>query len=172
MDFAQHMISYYKGEWLEAVLLTAFGITTIILALMMWQHTDHNALLKGLFYPIAFLAAFTFIAGGFGVYNNSQRLATMPAQYVQNKIEFVQIERNRFEGTYGVNAWWIPLKALWAILVVAGIAATFVTRNDHIHGIAIGLIVIGAMGFVIDGFAHHRAKAYTAILLSQNTVQL
>lgn len=171
MDFAQHVVSYYKGEWLEAVLLTAFGITTTGLAVVMWQHADQNTLLKGLFYPIAFLAALTVLAGGFGAYNNNQRLATMPAQYAQNQVEFVQAEHNRFEGAKGVNTWWMPLKVLWAVLVIAGIAVSFITPNDLTHGIAIGLIVIGAMGFVIDGFAHHRAKLYTAVLLSQNAVQ-
>jgi hypothetical protein len=171
MDFAQHLVSYYKGEWLEAFLLTAFGITITGLAVVMWQHSDQNTLLKGLFYPIAFLAAFTVLAGSFGVYNNSQRLVTMPAQYAQNQTKFVQTEHDRFEGFSGVNTWWMPLKVLWAILVLAGIVVSFTTRNDLTLGIAIGLIVIGAMGFVIDGFAHHRAKVYTAVLLSQNMAQ-
>ena len=171
MDFMQHLVSYYKGEWLEAVLLTAFGITATGLAAVMWQHADQNALLKGLFYPIAFLAAFTVGAGCLGVYNNNQRLATMPAQYAQNPVELVQAEHKRFEGAKGVNTWWMPLKVLWAVLVIAGMAVSFTTRNDLIHGIAIGLIIIGAMGFVIDGFAHHRAKIYTAALLSQHAVQ-
>lgn len=168
MDFAQHLVSYYKGEWLEAALLTAFGVTLAGVAVVMWQYAGQNGLLKGLFYPIAFLAAFTVMAGSFGVYNNQQRLATMPAQYVQNQTEFVQAERNRFEGKSGVNTWWLPLKVSWAVLAVVGIAVSFITRSDFVHGIAIGLVVIGAMGFVIDGFAHHRAKAYTAALFASN----
>lgn len=59
------------------------------------------------------------------------------------------------------------MKILWAILVITGITVSFVTRNDQTHGFAIGLIIIGAMGFVIDGFAHHRAKIYTTVLISQ-----
>lgn len=166
MDFAQHLVNYYKGEWLEAALLAALGVALTGVAVVMWQHADQNGLLKGLFYPIAFLAAFTAMAGSFGVYNNQQRLATMPAQYTQNQTEFVQAESNRFEGKSGINTWWMPLKVLWAVLVIVGIAVSFTTRSDVKHGIAIGLIVIGAMGFVIDGFAHHRAKAYTAALLA------
>ncbi len=167
MDFAQHLVSYYKGEWLEAALLTAFGVVTTGLATAMWQHVDHNTLLRGLFYPIAFLAAFTVLAGSFGVYNNSQRLASMPARYEQDPTGFVGAERARFEGPSGVNTWWMPLKLLWAALAMMGIALSFGSRSDFVHGLAIGLIVIGAMGFVIDGFAHHRAKIYTAALLAQ-----
>ncbi len=171
MDFAQHFVSYYKGEWLEAALLIAFGVALGGVAVVMCQHADQNTLLKGLFYPIAFLAAFSLLAGSFQIHSNSQRLETMPAQYAQNQAKFVQAEYNRFEGSNGVNTWWMPLKVLWAVLVIAGIVVSFATRNDLTHGIAIGLIVIGAMGFVIDGFAHHRAKVYNAVLLSKNTVQ-
>ncbi len=171
MDFAQHLISYYKGEWLEAVFLTAFGITTSGLAVVIWQHGDQHPLLKGFFYPIAFLASFTALAGAFQVYSNAQRLATMPAKYAQHHAQFVQAERNRFDGPNGVNAWWMPLKVLWAALSIAGIAVSFGTRNDLIHGVAIGVIVIGATGFVVDGFAHQRAKVYTEALRFQHSVQ-
>lgn len=171
MDFAQHLANYYKGERLEAVMLTAFGITTMGVAVVMWQHSGQNAFLKGLFYPIVFLAIFTFLAGGFGVYNNSQRLAVMPAQYIQNPTALVQTESNRFEGRKGVNSWWMPLKILWTSLALAGIALTFSAHSDLTHGIAIGLICIAAMGFLIDGFAHHRAKLYMAALLTQNVTQ-
>ena len=51
MDFAHDLVSYYKGEWLEAVLLTAYGIATTSVAVVLWQHADQNALLKELFYP-------------------------------------------------------------------------------------------------------------------------
>ena len=129
MDFAQHLISYYKGEWMEAVLLTAFGITCTFGAVVMWQHADQNAMLKGFFYPIAFLAALTVLTGSFGVYNNSQRLATMPAQYAQSPPEFVQAERNRFDGTNGVNTWWMP----WAmsLRVINDTAMPAMTRTAH-----------------------------------------
>ena len=103
MDFAQHVLNYYKGAWLEAVLLTAFGLAAAVAASVMWQYPDQNALLKGLFYPLALLATFTLVAGG-----------------------------------------------------------------DMLQGVALGLIGIGAMGFLIDAFAHHRAKIYTAVLLAQD----
>ncbi len=167
MDFAQHLISYYRGERLEATLLTAFGVILSGLALAMWRHIDSSALLKGLFYPITFLAAFTVLVGGFGVYNNSQRLVSMPAQYAQNQTVFIEAEQKRFNGRSGVNAWWMPLKLLWAICLLIGVAMVFGSRSEFTHGIAIGVIVIGAAGFVIDGFAHQRAQIYTAALHSQ-----
>ncbi len=113
----------------------------------------------------------TVLAGSFGVHNNSQRLANMPAQYAQNPVEFVQAERGRFDGPNGGNAWWVPLQMLWAALAIVGIANSFSSLHLFVHRMAIRLIVIGAMGFPIDGFAHHRAKLYTAALLAQNVPQ-
>ena len=167
MDFTQQLIGYYKGEWLEAALLSAFGLTMVAVVIAMWFFIDQNMLLKGLFYPIAFLALFTTLAGGFNVYNNSQRLAAMPTQYAENPKVFVQAEVQRFESKNGVNAWWLPLKLLWVALALGGVVATFSTRSDFVHGIAMGLVIIGAIGLVIDGFAHHRAKQYTSALIAQ-----
>ena len=116
MDFTQQLIGYYKGEWLEAALLSAFGLTMVAVVIAMWFFIDQNMLLKGLFYPIAFLALFTTLAGGFNVYNNSQRLAAMPTQYAENPKVFVQADVQRFESKNGVNVWWLPLKLLWVAL--------------------------------------------------------
>ncbi|HZK92869.1 MAG TPA: hypothetical protein VFC67_01575 [Prolixibacteraceae bacterium] len=46
-------------------------------------------------------------------------------------------------------------------------ALSFVTKKDLVNGIAIELIFFDALGFAIDGFAHQRAKIYTATMMSQ-----
>lgn len=168
MDFAQHLAGYYKGEWREAALLTIFGLIASGLAVVLWRQADQHTLLKGLFYPVAFLAVFTVLAGGLGVYNNCQRLAAMPTQYAQNPAAFVQAEHTRFEGKGGVNTWWMPLTLLWTAVAVVGIALSFSTSREVVRGVGIGLIFIAAMGFLIDGFAHRRAKHYTSQLLKHH----
>lgn len=171
MDFAQQLVSYYKGEWLEAALLAAFGATLAGVTLATGLYTDPCSLIEGFSYSMAFLAVSTLFAGAFQLYSNSRRLATMPAQYAQNPKAFVQAELNRFEGKGGVNSWWMPLKILWAIFVIGGISVPLVIGSELVQGVAIGLLVLGGVGFVIDGFAHRRAKQYTAALLAQNGVQ-
>ena len=98
MDITQQLITYYKGERFEAVLLIIFGVLTLGVAIYMWQYLHHNQLLKGLFYPIAFLALFTLFAGGYNAYNNNQRLEQLPLKYKANQKEFVETELDRFEG--------------------------------------------------------------------------
>ncbi len=168
MDFTQQLISYYKGERFEAVLVAVFGLIAIGIAISMWQY--QNQMLRGLFYPVAFLAIFTFVVGVFGTYNNTQRIESLPLQYVKTPKEFVHNEFERFEGKNGVNTWWMPLKTAWAIIAIVGIILSFTTKNEFISGIAIGLILIGASGFIIDGFAHQRAKIYTGVLVEMKSV--
>lgn len=169
MDITQHIVAYYKGERFEAMLLTAFGVVMLVIAVAMWSNLGQNQMLKGLFYPVAFLALFTLGAGGFNTYNNTQRLELLPAKYKADSAAFVQTEVGRFDGPNGVNTWWMPLKLTWAICVVVGMVLSFTTKRDLVNGVAIGLILIGAMGFIIDGFAHQRARVYAAVLTGQSS---
>ncbi len=168
MEFAQHLLNYYRGERTEAALFAAFGFLLSVVSFAMWRTAEQNNLLKGMFYPIAILALLGVLLGGFGVYNNSKRLAVMPVAYQQTPAALVKQETERFEGRNGVNTWWIPLKILWALFLLTGLVSVFSTRSNFVQGIAIGLLVFGTVGFVIDGFAHHRAKIYTQALMKQN----
>ncbi|HZK92868.1 MAG TPA: hypothetical protein VFC67_01570 [Prolixibacteraceae bacterium] len=103
MDFTQHLITYYKGQQFEAVLLTALGVVLLFIAIIMWQHLNQNQMLKGLFYPIAFLSVFSLFAGGFNSYSNNQRINNLPLQYATYQNEFARSELYRFEGMNGVN---------------------------------------------------------------------
>ncbi|MGL4734651.1 MAG: hypothetical protein ACRCWB_06110 [Enterovibrio sp.] len=94
----RNLISYYKGEWLEAGLLAAFGATLAGVTLTTGLYTDPSSLIEGFSYSMACLAVSTLFAGAFQLYSNSRRLANMPAQYAQNPKAFVQAELNRFEG--------------------------------------------------------------------------
>lgn len=172
MEFEQHLLTYYRGERFEAALLAAFGFLASGVAFAMWRSVDENSLVKGMIYPVAFLALLTVLLGSFGVYNNSRRLTDMPAAYQQAPAELVERETQRFEGRYGVNSWWLPLKLLWAVLILVGMTTTLLARSDFVQGVAIGLLVIGTMGFVIDGFAHQRAKIYTKTLQIENSASL
>ncbi len=167
MNFAQNIIIYYNGERNEAILLTILGLVLTSVSIFIWQHPGKNQMMNGFFYPIVFLALSTLILGGFGVYNNTQRLERLPSLYSTNHNEFVKNEINRFEGPYGVNKWWVPLNIIWTLLLITGIVVSFATKKDLVNGIAIGLIFIGSIGFIIDGFAHQRAKIYTAELTKQ-----
>jgi hypothetical protein len=168
MNFLEQMTLYYKGEWLEALLLAAFAVVAGGVAFAAWQYSQQNALLKGMLYPLVFISVVGVAVGGFGVYNNSQRINQFPSQYQQDTKAFVKTEYQRFEGSNGVNKWWLPLKITWATLIVLGLFLTFLMSGAFWHGLAIGFFIVGTAGLVIDGFAHHRAQVYTEALRSHS----
>lgn len=160
-------MTYYKGERYEAVWLVIFGLLLFLISLLIGRNMSTNEMLKGLFYPLVLLTAVSIFAGGYNVWNNQKRLENLPAKHAQDHKLFVKEEIQRFEGANGVNKWWLPLKIVWSIFLIVGLVVTFLTKSDFIQGIAIGLIIWGCFGMVVDGFAHQRAKIYTSQLFLQ-----
>lgn len=165
MDFAETLIGYYKGERNEALWIAGFGVLTLIINVIIWKNMHSNDLLKGLFYPILLLGLLGLLAGGFNAGNNQKRLRELPLEYVADPSPFKIKEIKRFEGSNGVNTWWLPLKIIWSILLLIGIGLGFWSKSDWWNGLAIGLLLWGTLGWVVDGFAHQRAKIYTSELL-------
>jgi len=167
MDFRDSIIAYYRGERSESALLFLLGILLLIASIAIWRNMGANDMLRGLFYPTVFLTAIAIFAGGFNAWNNDKRLKTFLPDYDRDAQAFVSREKERFEGSSGVNKWWLPLKITWSLLLVAGVAMTFITKRDFVHGIALGLIMLGFFGMVVDGFAQRRAEIYTEVLMQQ-----
>lgn len=59
----------------------------------------------------------------------------------------------------------VAFKSILEIVVAFGLIYNLLTKSDFIQGIAIGLIMWGCFGMVVDGFAHQRAKIYTFEML-------
>lgn len=85
----------------------------------------------------------------------------MPRQYVENKKAFIDSELSRFEGSKGVNKWWLPLNIAWTLCVLFGVLMYFLKDSYYAKGVAIGIVFLGFSGLVIDGFAKERAEKYT-----------
>lgn len=165
MDFAETLIWYYKGERNEALWLAGFGLLILIINVLVWKNMQSNDLLRGLFYPLLLLGLLGIFAGGFNAWNNQTRLADLPLVYAQDNPTFKMKEIERFEGSGGVNSWWLPLKITWTALLLIGIGFGFWSKIDWWHGFAIGMLLWGTFGWVVDGFAHQRATIYTIELL-------
>jgi lipoprotein signal peptidase len=63
-----------------------------------------------------------------------------------------------------VNANWPMYIGMWTVLLLVGLGLRFGLKADWAHGVGPALILIGAMGFLIDGFAERRARPYTNAL--------
>lgn len=167
MDFTETIIEYYLGERNEAAYLFILGLILLVVSIIIWFNLNSNVMLKGLFYPILLLTMLSLFAGGYNVWNNQKRIEKLPIEYKNARQGFLENEIQRFTAPNGVNSWWLPLKVFWGSLLLLGLSITFLAKSDFIQGIAIGLIVWGCFGVIVDGFAHQRAKNYTFELLKQ-----
>lgn len=167
MDFTETIIKYYQGERNEASYLFILGLILLVITIIIWFNLNSNVMLKGLFYPILLLTILYIFAGGYNVWNNQKRIEKLPIEYKNDRQVFLNKEIQRFTAPKGVNSWWLPLKVFWGLLLLMGLSITFLTKSDFIQGIAIGLIVWGCFGMIVDVFAHLRAKNYTFELKKQ-----
>jgi hypothetical protein len=65
---------------------------------------------------------------------------------------------------HNVNDNWPIYIGMWTTLVLVGLGLRFGLKADWAHGVGPAIILIGAMGFLIDGFAERRARPYTEAL--------
>ena len=63
-----------------------------------------------------------------------------------------------------VNANWPIYIEMWTSMLLVGLGLRCGLKADWAHGVGPALILIGGMGFLIDGFAERRARPYTAAL--------
>ena len=159
MSFIEIMESYFRGERLEALYyILPAGLLLIGLAVTALA-TDRGGFGWGLAVP---LIGFGLVAIATGLHvglRTPAQLETLQAQYREAPTEMLADERPRMEA---VNANWPRLVAAWTALVVIGLGIRFGFRADWAQGLGPALVLIGAIGFLIDGFAERRARPYPA----------
>lgn len=161
MDFLTHLQEYYKGERLGAIVFTIAGVTFLLLCFLLWKQTTAASLGRGLIYPMLLVGIGGTIAGPLLLRSNNDRLHRFPEEYRADARAFVAKETARLEG---VNRAWIPLKITWTVLIAIGLSLAFMGGSPYWKGLGLGILLIGTLGHVVDGFAHERARVYTELL--------
>ncbi len=161
MSFIDIMQSYFRGERIEALyyilpaglLIIGLGITAIM--------SDRGGFGWGMAVP---LILFGLVAVGTGAtvgLRTPGQVEQLTQQYQQDPTAMLAEEIPRMQA---VNANWPRYLATWAALVVMGLGLRFGLKADWAQGVGPALILVGAIGFLIDGFAERRAQPYTAAL--------
>ncbi len=162
MSFLDTLRAYFDGERLEAFFfILPAGLIMLILA-----GTALKA--EGGAYGIAMavpLIVFGLVlaATGLGVgLRTRAQVEQLEKDYAASPKAMVEKELPRMEK---VNANWPKYLAVWTALVVAGLVFRFAFKADWAHGLGPGLLLAGAIGFLVDGFAERRSRPYTAALV-------
>lgn len=161
MTFLEIMQSYFRGERVEALFyivpagLVLFGLAATALA------SDRGGFGWGMAVPLIFFGLLLVSVGaGVGLRTPGQ-LAELERSYREDPAAMVAEEIPRMQK---VNANWPRYIATWTALAVIGLGLRFGVSKDWAHGLGPALILAGAIGFLIDGFAERRARPYTAAL--------
>lgn len=163
MDFIEIMQSYFRGERIESfyyivpagLLLLGMAATAVI--------SDRGSFGWGMGVPLGLVGVVVLVVGIYVGARTPGQLAELERAYEQDPAAMVAEELPRMEK---VNENWPRLVATWAGLVVLGVGLRFAFKADWAHGVGPALIVVGAVGFLIDGFAERRARPYTQALES------
>ncbi|MCU0633627.1 MAG: hypothetical protein MUE41_02035, partial [Gemmatimonadaceae bacterium] len=90
-----------------------------------------------------------------------KQVATLERMWAASPAALLRAEVPRMQR---VNANWPRYLALWAVCAVVGLVLRFGVPREWAHGVGPALLLVGAIGVVIDGFAERRAREYTQAL--------
>ncbi len=161
MGFTELMHEYFRGERVEALFyILPAGVVLLGLAATALV-TDRGGFGYGLAVPLM-LFGMALASVGVGIaWRTPGQVAQLEQAFQSDPAAMVAEELPRMQK---VNANWPRLVATWAALVVVGLALRFGLKADWAHGLGPALILCGAVGFLVDGFAERRAKPYTEAL--------
>jgi hypothetical protein len=161
MSFVEVLNTYFRGEKLEAwffilpvgVLLVAFGAVAL--------RAERGGFAWSIAIP-CILAGLVFIGTGIGVGARTDgQVAELTRSYHSAPAEMVKAELPRMQK---VNANFRTTFVVFGVLTAVGLILIFAIRSGWSQGLGSALILVSALGFMIDGFAGRRARPYTAAL--------
>lgn len=161
MTFLEQLNDYFRGERIEALFFIAPAALVLFVLAATAVRSEGGAFGIAMAVP---LVVFGLVALGTGLavgLRTPSQVAALEASYAASPKQMVEQELPRMRK---VNAAWPMYLGTWSVLLVVGLILRFAVRADWAHGLGPGLMLVGAMGFLVDGFAERRSRPYTAAL--------
>ena len=161
MTFIDIMQSYFRGEKIEALLfILPVGLFLVILGIATLK-SESGGYAWGVAIP-ALLFGLVLAGTGAGIgLRTSGQIAAIEANYQQDPAAMVQKELPRMEK---VNSNFRTTFFVFGVVVALGLGMHYLGGANLGRGLGATLILIGALGLLIDGFAERRAEPYTESL--------
>lgn len=166
MPFIDAMHAYFRGEKIEAI----FFIATTGVALLLFGFTALKAERGGYAWGVAtpsILFGFVLVGVGAGVgLRTDRQVDEIERSFHQSPSALVKQELPRMEK---VNANFRVTYYVLGLLVAVGLLIHYVGGSGWGRGLGSTLVLLGAIGLLIDGFAERRAAPYMAALIQLGT---
>ena len=166
MSFTDHMHSYFRGEKMEALFfILPVGLALIILGIVALR-AESGGFAWGVAIPSFLFGLVLASAGiGVGIRTNSQ-VADIENRYAENPTALAEAELERITK---VNKNFRLTFISFGILAAIGLAIHYLGGADLGRGLGSALLLISALGLLVDGFAERRAEPYTRVLEKEIT---
>jgi hypothetical protein len=152
--------NYFAGEKSEAALILLAGIAALAVALWLW-FAIREPFARGLASTLLLVAALGLGVGG-AVHFRSDAQA-------QQLVELRRADPMRFDAEEGPRIRQVvksfgSYRIAYAVAVVLALVFVFLLGGALFHGLAVGLLILAALGFTIDWYAENRAVEYVRAL--------
>ena len=161
MDFFTHTTAWIKGEILEALLITAFGLVTLAGGFLFWKLGSAPAA-KALLLPLV-ITGIIYSAIGISMYmSNQKRLTEYEQNYKLDSLSFIKAEKQRVES---FQYMYVISKVVATVFFAVTLLLFWFTKNPGLHALGIGLTLFALTGLVVDYFSQERAEIYYQAIL-------
>jgi hypothetical protein len=161
MSFVEIMHTYFRGEKLEAFwFILPIGIFLVIFGAVALK-AERGGFAWGVAIP-CLIFGLVFIGTGIGVGSRTNRQISIIEQgFHEDSAAMVQQELPRIEK---VNANFKLTFIVFGVLAAVGLIVHYFGGPNWGRGLGAALILISAIGLLVDGFAERRAEPYTVAL--------
>jgi hypothetical protein len=161
MTFLDAMHAYFRGEKLEALwFIVPLGLALVGFAVVALK-VERGGFAWGVAVPCALFGLVALGTGGTVAARTAGQVAAIERRHAESPAALAQAELARMEK---VNADFKAYFVGFALLAGAGLALVLLAGRPWARGLGPALILVGALGFMIDGFASRRAVPYTVAL--------
>lgn len=160
MDVESVIRTYFAGEKSEAALILLAGLVALVAALWLW-FAVREPFARGLAAALLLVAALGLGVGGAVYLRTDAQVRALVEQQREDPNRFAAQEGPRIRtvvksfGQYRIG---------YAIAVILALVFVFAVGRPLFQGIAVGLLVLAALGFTIDLYAETRAVEYLRAL--------
>jgi hypothetical protein len=160
MDFEHIVRSYFAGEKAEACWILAAGAASLLGAIVL-GFAAREPFARGLALALLLMAGLGLGVGGTVYFRSDAQSQQLIEQQRTNPAQFAAAEGPRIRQVVGSFA---QYRIGYAAAVLLALFFVFVSGKPSLHGFAVGLLLLAALGLAIDFFAERRAVEYLQAL--------
>lgn len=161
MNFMEILHTYFRGEKLEALwFILPAGVLLVVLGLVALK-AEKGGFAWGVAVPCFLFGAILIVTGATVGFRTDRQVAELEQAYQDSPAEMVRAELPRMQK---VNANFRATFYLFGVIALVGLLVHYLVPADWGRAFGAVLILGGAVGLLIDGFAERRAVPYTQAL--------